>query len=229
MPPTAVVLAATGTGLTAALTLANGDFVTAALLVQLKTLLDNADGQLARQTGGTTVLGRYLDAESDLLVDASLLLALGWVTGAHLSAAVAFALLTLVLAVNFNVERLYRQERGEATDRQPPATGIVRVFERAYAALYGPLDQLVEGFTEWRLARRNATTADRLAYHDAWTVGVVANLGLTTQMTVLGGFLLLGRPGAFLWWVFGCAGAVAMLLALREARLPHRPGLRGGE
>ena len=47
------------------------------LLLQLKTVLDNADGQLARPPGGCPALGRYLDSESDLLVNAALFAALG--------------------------------------------------------------------------------------------------------------------------------------------------------
>ena len=43
--------------------------VVAALLVQLKTVLDNADGQLARLTDRVTAFGRYLDSECDLLVE----------------------------------------------------------------------------------------------------------------------------------------------------------------
>ena len=53
VPPPAVVLAAGATGLAAAVELARGHLVSAALLVQLKTVLDNADGQLARLPGRT--------------------------------------------------------------------------------------------------------------------------------------------------------------------------------
>ena len=49
----------------------------AAVLLQVKTVLDGADGQLARALDRVTVLGRYLDSESDLLVDAALFAALG--------------------------------------------------------------------------------------------------------------------------------------------------------
>ena len=52
-----------------------------ALLLQLKTLLDNADGQLARRSGRTSAFGRYLDTEVDLLVNVALFAALGHVTG----------------------------------------------------------------------------------------------------------------------------------------------------
>src|SRR5579872_4010341 len=113
VPPPAVVLAATGTGFAAAVELGRRDFVGAAVLLQVKTVLDNADGQLARAAGRVSVLGRYLDSESDLLVDAALFVALGRVTGQWLVALVSFLALTLVLSVDFNLERLYRRERGD--------------------------------------------------------------------------------------------------------------------
>ena len=61
VPPPAVVLTATTVGLTAAAELARGQLLAAALLLQLKTILDNADGQLARASGRASALGRYLD------------------------------------------------------------------------------------------------------------------------------------------------------------------------
>jgi archaetidylinositol phosphate synthase len=217
VPPPAVVLGATATGLIAALELARGQLIVAAILLQLKTVLDNADGQLARLTGRISVLGRYLDSESDLLVDAALLAALGYVTGRHGLTAISFVVLTLVLAINFNVERLYRRERGDATDPMPPATGLARVLERIYGVVYAPQDRLVERFVDWRVGR--ADPAGRLAYHDSWTVGVVANFGLSTQLAVLGLCLAVGRPPAYLWLVLGCGAAVVALAPRRELLL----------
>ena len=73
VPPPAVVLASAAFGVGGAVELARGHLVVAALLVQAKTVFDNADGQLARLTGRVTAFGRYLDAECDLLVDAATL------------------------------------------------------------------------------------------------------------------------------------------------------------
>ena len=97
VPPPAVVLAATATGLTAAALLAGDNLVAAALLLQLKTVLDNADGQLARASGRESVLGRYLDSESDLLVNVALFAALAHVTGRPWLALASFLSLTFVL------------------------------------------------------------------------------------------------------------------------------------
>jgi phosphatidylglycerophosphate synthase len=111
--PPLVAAAAGASGIAAAVELARGHMLLAALLVQLKTVLDNADGQLARAAGRVSVLGRYLDSESDLLVNAALFVALGHVTGRWWLAAASFVVLTCVLSVDFNLERLYRRERGE--------------------------------------------------------------------------------------------------------------------
>ncbi|HKP19035.1 MAG TPA: CDP-alcohol phosphatidyltransferase family protein [Gaiellaceae bacterium] len=217
IPPPAVVVAATGTGLTAALALARGELVLAALLLQAKTVLDNADGQLARATGRISVLGRYLDSESDLLVNAALCAALGWTTGRWVLAAGAFLALTVVLGVNFNLERLYRLERGEASDPMPVARGGVHLLERVYGLLYAWQDRLVERFCEWRLRGRDG--AARLVYHDRLGVETLANLGLSTQLAVFGLCLAAGRPQAFAWFAVACAGLLVPLALWRGLRL----------
>ena len=108
VPPPVVVAAAGVAGVAAAFELGRGSLVAAALLVQLKTLLDNADGQLARLTGRISAFGRYLDSEVDLLVNAALFAALAWTSGQAALALAGFLALTSVLSLNFNAERLSR-------------------------------------------------------------------------------------------------------------------------
>ena len=219
VPPPAVVLAGAATGLVAAYLLGSGDLAAAALVLQLKTVLDNADGQLARLTVNTSALGRYLDSESDLVVDAVVCAALGWVTGSWWIGLVTFACLTLALGVNYNVERLYRRERGEPAEAMPAATGLAAVLARVYSAVYAPQDRLVERYSEWRL--RGASPAERLAWHDRTTVTIVANFGLSTQLAVLGICLAAGSPAAYMWVAAGCVVAL-IPLALRRERLRRR-------
>jgi archaetidylinositol phosphate synthase len=218
VPPPAVVLASTATGLAAAIELARGDWIWAAALLQVKTVLDNADGQLARAANRVTVLGRYLDSESDLLVDAALFVALAHVTGRPWLALVSFAVLTLVLGVDFNLERLYRAEHGDPREARPRATGPAAVLARVYDVVYAPQDRAVEWFVERRLSRLGAGPAARLAYHDRATLTVLANFGLSTQLAVLGICLLAGSPEAYLWLVISC-GLALVPLALRRDRL----------
>ena len=204
--PTAVVLANAATGLVAAAALARGQLLAAALLLQVKTLLDNTDGQLARVTGRVTLAGRYLDTEADLVVNAAIFAALAQVTGEPVLAAAAFVALTLVLAVDFNLTELYLEAHGSSAP-SPTASGdrSERLLQRIYALVFGPLDRIIRG-----AFRRDAV--------DRPTVGVLANLGLSTQLAVLGVCLVAGTPEAYLWIVLACVPLVAGLLARMTLR-----------
>ena len=225
VPPPAVVVASGAAGIAGAVAIARGNLVAAALLIQLKTVLDNADGQLARLSGRVTAFGRYLDSEMDLVVDAALFAGVGAYTGRWLAALVGFLALTTILNVNFNVERLYRQEHGARGSAMPEAEGgPTALLRRVYAIAYAPQDRLVERFVERRL--RDAPAEARLAYHDRFTVAVLANLGMSPQLLVLGVCLVLGHPLWYVWILIAELGVVAALALRRELRLRtfvHRP------
>jgi phosphatidylglycerophosphate synthase len=202
VPPPAVVLASAAFGIAGAVEFARGHLVVAALLVQAKTVLDNADGQLARLTRRVTTFGRYLDAECDLLVNAALFAGLGWYTGRPLVAALGFVSLTAVLSANFNVERIAREGQVGWDDC---------VLGRAYGILYGWQDRLAERM----LASRRI---------QLWQVATLANLGLSTQLAVFGLCLLVGHPTAYVWLLVLELLVVAALLLTplnREVSLEH--------
>ena len=217
-PPVVVVANATA-GLAAAAVLFTGNLVVAALLLQLKTLLDNTDGALARATGRVTLAGRYLDTIADLVVNAALFVALGHVTGQPILTAVAFVALTLVLAVDFNVTELYREAQGVPTE-EPQRTGgsAERALAAAYRVLFAPLDRALRGVWAWRFG-------DRPAY-DRFAVTVLANLGLTTQLAALGLCLVLGAPSVYLRLVVGCLALLAALHVRAELRVRRSPSTR---
>ncbi|HLY94846.1 MAG TPA: CDP-alcohol phosphatidyltransferase family protein [Gaiellaceae bacterium] len=188
VPPPAVVLASTGAGLAGAVELARGHLIVAALLVQLKTVLDNADGQLARLSGKVTAFGRYLDSECDLLVNAALFAALGWETHRPFAAFAGFAALTAVLSVNFNVERLARG--GQSA---PSESGVLA---SVYRVMYGWQDRIVERFV---VPDRNAVVA-------------LAQLGMSGQLAAFGLFVGLGHPLYAVWFALAQLPLVAILV-----------------
>ncbi len=219
VPPPAVVLAAATTGVTAAALIATHHYLAAALLLVLKTVLDNADGQLARATNQITVLGRYLDSESDLLVNAFVFAGLGVATHQPLLAAISFLCVTLVLGVDFNMERLYRAECGEPFDPMPPAVGVAGVLAKVYRTVYAPQDIWIERFCERRL--RRSTKGQRLVYHDRATLQILANFGLSTQLATLAVCLAANAPAIYLWIGVGCAVALLPLEVRRGRRQAH--------
>ena len=205
VPPPLVVAAAGAVGLAAAVELGRGSLLAAALLVQVKTLLDNADGQLARLTGRTSAFGRYLDSDVDLLVNAALFAALAWTTARPAPALAGFLAVTAVLSLNFNVERLSRDGAAE-----PEADGrATAVLRRAYAVAYAPQDRLAEAL----VARRPALTSPG-------AVSLLANLGMSTQLAAFGLLMALGHPLAFAWLALAQMAVIA--LALLPRRAPER-------
>lgn len=201
VPPPLVVVMSGVAGIAAAVELGRGSLVAAALLVQLKTLLDNADGQLARLTGRTSAFGRYLDSEVDLLVNAALFAGLAWFTREPAVALAGFVALTSILSLNFNVERLARRAIAE-----PNAEGRATAFlRRIYAVLYTPQDRLAEAL----VARRPSLTSSS-------AVSLLANLGMSTQLAAFGLLTALGHPLAFAWLMLAELAAIGIALLPRS-------------
>lgn len=219
IPPPAVVLANAAAGFAAAILVARGELVAAALLLQLKTLLDNADGRLARLSGRVTRFGRFLDSDLDLLVNVALFAALGAVTDEPWLALASFLALTIVLSANHNAAELYREAHGAPT-KLPAPTGSPpeRAAEGFYRVVFAPQDRLARAFVARRLER---LPVDPRIYHDRGTMAVFANLGLSTQLVILGVCLVLEAPEAYLWLVLGSL-ALVPLLALRREWLVRR-------
>jgi phosphatidylglycerophosphate synthase len=205
VPPPVVVVAAGAAGVAAAVELGRGSLLAAALLVQLKTLLDNADGQLARLTGRISAFGRYLDSEVDLLVNAALFAAFAWTTAQPALALAGFLALTSVLSLNFNAERLSRAAAAEP-EAHGRATALLR---RVYELFYAPQDRLAEAI----VARRPALTSPL-------AVSLLANLGMSTQLAALGLLIAVGHPLAFAWVALAEVAVIA--LALLPRRAPSR-------
>jgi archaetidylinositol phosphate synthase len=196
VPPPVVVLASTACGVAGAVELARGHLIAAALLVQLKTVLDNADGQLARLTNRVTAFGRYLDSECDLLVNAALFAGLASYTGRPVASGFGFLALTAVLSVNFNAERLARGAH---------AASDASVLGRVYTLLYGWQDRLADRF---------------LGRPPLVAVTVLAQLGMSTQLLLFGAFVALDRPTAYL--VVLALQVVLLALLLRGRLIESR-------
>jgi len=205
-----------------------------ALLLQFKTVLDNADGQLARLRAQADEVGRYLDTEADLLVNAALFVALGLRTGEPWLSLAAFGVFTLVQSWDFNAEYLYRVARGEPFRPQASAADSLglRLLRGVYALVFVPQDRLVRGLERAlfeRLTRglsleRKGALA--LQWWNLWSVAAVVNFGLTSQLLFMGLFLAFRQPGSYLTFVLlqgAYLGLVYLWRTLRLLNIRSRP------
>jgi hypothetical protein len=229
-PPVAVVLANGVAGIAAAIAIMRGELVAGALLLQLRTVLDNADGQCPC-VRRTSALGRYLDTEVDLVVNAALFAVLAYETSSPYVALASFLALTVVLSADFNEDVLHRRVRGESVVVEPDPAGegaLARALARMYHLVFAPQDRILQAVSKRRLERLLAGVSGlecraraTLAYYDGVTSTILANLGLSTQLAILGVCLVLGVPGFYLWLVLGFA-ALLPLLQIRREIVAHR-------
>jgi archaetidylinositol phosphate synthase len=145
---------------------------------------------------------------------------------------VAFMVLTLFLSADFNFEYLYRKARNEYFRPSPDTSHenqtVLRGLEWFYRVFFKPQDIGIRAFSEARLEavlkrfpnnpKRDQAT---LAYFEADSLFVLANLELSTQLAVLGACLLLGVPALYLWFVIAC-GVVLIGLQVRRERIAAR-------
>ena len=230
--PQVVVLANACAGLAAAVAIGLDELLPGAVLLQAKTLLDNCDGQLARASGRVTLAGRYLDTIADLIVNAALFAALAHVTGKPLLSLAAFLALTFVLTVDFNVSELARAATGDPA-RPPAESGSrgERALATVYRVVFAPQDRLVRTLSERRLervAKGSRTTLLEQAYFDSASLMVLANLGLTTQLAVLGACLVFDVPALYPWLAVGSLVTLLPLQLRRERLVRKAATLDGG-
>lgn len=179
----------------------------AALLLFLRLLLDNLDGSVARASGQVTLTGRYFDTGMDLLTNLALFVALAF-TGNPYLAAPAFLLLTWMLSLDYNLERLYHLQRQVSRPVLEPAPApgprwLLQPFRRLYDAVLTPQDRLIERLELGRFARLagrpfgQAPLDWQLAWFDRFATASLVNVGLSTQSFLLALLALFGRPDLY--------------------------------
>ncbi|MFN8508967.1 MAG: CDP-alcohol phosphatidyltransferase family protein [Deinococcaceae bacterium] len=197
----------------------------AALLINLKTVLDNADGQLARARKETSEMGRYLDTEMDWVVNAALFYAIGTRADKRRWSVLAFAGLNLILTLDFQWEAAYQRARGKVfrtlSDQIEGSPHVLALLQGIYSVIFSPQDRLVEGFDAWRCRslRISEGTEDQLAYTPAYTTAILSNFGLSTQMAFLSVFLIARRPVGYLWSIALQWGVILCIQYAREAQV----------
>jgi len=216
--PNQVTVASTVAGLAAAVLYLRDETRTiafAGVLVTLKDLLDSADGQLARAKGQYTRIGRFLDSIGDVVVDAAVFGAIGWVlsssSGTLWIAGLAFlGFAGITLRVSYHVfyqtsylhlEDKYPVNRvsEELTEEDLRSDRSTRALQRVFQIIYGWQDRLMVRIDAWcRKGRRDEQFLARW-YSDTAGLRISGFVGMGTELLLLMLCSVLGRLELYLY------------------------------
>ena len=223
--PIHITLVFTGVGLGAAMLFAvNRALPLAGILLLLKSMLDAADGALARARGRPSRVGRFLDSVCDFVVMGAVFIGIAIGRGSgieELGLALAAVLCATCQGSVFSYYYVrYRAESGgDTTSRIDESESSGYAWDNAFAlrvlhALYTLIYAWQDALMNW-IDQRLAPTPRPLRpeFLTATTV-----LGLGTQLLVIAVCAFVNQPGWALWLfvtVFNGYG-LALLLARRQ-------------
>lgn len=194
-------------GLSAIYSILQGWYWAGAAFLILKSILDAADGELARIKQTPSHTGRYLDSVADIILNLLFLLTIRQITdGSYLWTILAWAAIQLQGTLyNYYYVILRNRLQGDTTSRvfeseRPVALGsesqtTVNILYGLYTLLYGIYDKIIYAL-------------DRPAASDPlfprWLMIGVSTFGLGFQLLIMGVFLVVGLAEFiipfFLWY-----------------------------
>ena len=182
-------------GLLAVLCMLKGLYVATALLLIVKSILDAADGELARVKKTPSYTGRYFDSVSDIVLNMLIFMAIGYITGTDYAlTALAFIGLQLQGTLyNYYYVILRNRHDGDTTSRIFEVTvptampgeqqKNVNALYRLYRLFYGNFDRIIYSLDP------GAPLNGRLPN---WLMTAVSTFGLGFQLLIIGIMLVLG-------------------------------------
>jgi hypothetical protein len=187
-------------GLVAIYCIIQGHYLLAAFFLILKSILDAADGELARVKQTPSYSGRYLDSVADIILNALFFISIWFVTStAFWICLLAFLGLQLQGTLyNYYYVILRNKFDGDKTSRVfEDTTPIALIGEKqkhvnilfgVYKLLYGVFDKTIYALD------RNAAKGDVLPN---WLMTSISTFGLGFQLLIIS-FMLVSNLGAYI-------------------------------
>jgi hypothetical protein len=206
-------------GLLAIVGILNHSYWVAAFFLILKSILDAADGELARMKRTPSYTGRYLDSIFDFILNLGILLAIGQITH-HSIFMVLFAFFGVQLQgtlYNYYYVILRNKYKGDTTsrifeDKAPKAfenekQQNVTVLFTIYRACYGLFDKIIYKID---------TQAINSSYLPNWFMMCVSIFGLGFQLLLIGLFLVMGFKEYIIPFFIGYTLLIFAFIGLRK-------------
>lgn len=206
-------------GLIAIFCILYGHPIAAAFFLIFKSILDAADGELARIKNTPSYTGRYFDSVADILLNMLILAAIWYITDASiLYTILAFCGIQLqgtlynyyyvILRNRFNgdtTSRIFEDETPLAMKGETQAS--VNFFFRLYKVLYGIFDKIIFNLD------RNAPTSKLFP---KWFMTAVSTFGLGFQLLVIALMLVLGWQAYIIPFFIVYSLAILLFIAVRK-------------
>ncbi len=206
-------------GLVAIYCMLQGFFWWAAFFLIFKSILDAADGELARMKKKPSYTGRYLDSVADILLNALFFITIAYIseTSLWICALAFFSLQLQGTLYNYYYVILRNKFDGDTTSRvfetkTPVALAgekqkHVNVLFTLYKLLYGVFDKTIYVLDPH---------AEKGAVLPNWFMTGVSTFGLGFQLLLIAAMLVLGLKTFILPFFLGYTGMVFVFIAIRK-------------
>lgn len=216
-------------GLAAVISILNGYHVTAGLLLILKSVLDAADGEMARIKKNPSYTGRYLDSVFDFALNFIILLAIREVTGQSLWLALAAFVSMQLQGTLYNYYYVILRHNSEAGDKTskifeteaPEAypdesQKSVNLLFRIYTLFYSLYDKTIYALDRGAPERKT---------FPKWFMTLLSVYGLGFQLLIISVMLAAGFPEAILPFFVLFSVFIVLFIFVRRVWLKATPAI----
>jgi phosphatidylglycerophosphate synthase len=194
--------------------------ILAAILILVKSMLDAADGEIARQRNEPSMVGRYLDSIFDFVVNFFLFLSIALVFNQSIWIMLVALLFFQLQGSIFNyyylvkryqadgdkTSRIFESEEPKPFTRDNPV--LLKFLHKFYLIIYGWQDSLIHKLD------RNVIYGKELP---AWFLTLVSILGLGFQLLIIAIFLLLNiHQYTFVFFILPYTFLTILLILIRK-------------
>jgi len=189
--------------------------VTAGVLILIKDIVDDADGQLARAKELYSRRGRFLDSIGDFVVDVCVFSGIGW-SVYHAGAGISGPLLAVLglagitLRVSYHVyyqvsflhlEKRYGLNRivEEVTEEDKRGDRVAYFLQRIFGVIYTPQDRMMRRIDDWCRGKRVRDEVLKTWYGDRFGLRLSGLLGFGTEISLLAVCSWFDAVGTYLW------------------------------
>jgi len=206
-------------GLLAILCILNHYYWATAFFLILKSILDAADGELARIKNQPSYTGRYLDSVSDIILNLLILITIWYVT----DGSIAYTILAFIglqlqgTLYNYYYVILRKRHNGDTTsrvfERKAPRAmsgekqGTVNFLFRLYSILYGLFDRTIYGLDRRAVESQNLPN---------WFMTAVSTFGLGFQLLIIGIMLICNLESYIIPFFIGYSLFIFLFIAIRR-------------